>query len=385
MAIRRRMLPNSVPAFLVHLNALTDARIWLRVRLDQPITPSMMTGECPLVTFAHKAEPTDRGTGEQPIDRAAKKKVVLAEPRGFCAGVRRAIAMVEKALEIHGAPVYVRKEIVHNHYVVGVLKRRGAVFVDSEDEVPRGAVCVFSAHGVAPAVRSNAESRGLGTIDATCPLVSKVHQEARRFARDGRTLLLVGHADHEEVEGTYGEAPDQTIVVQSEDEARALDLPDDTPVAVLTQTTLSMDESTGIVQALRERFTDLVTPPDDDICYASTNRQLAVKAVTERTELVLVVGSRNSSNSVRMVEVAQRHGTPAHLVPDVGDLDERWLDGVTAVGVSAGASAPEILVDELLERLHRLGYQEVELSTTATEDVVFAMPASLTGTRRAAS
>lgn len=311
-----------------------------------------------------------------------KKKVVLAEPRGFCAGVRRAIAIVEKALEIHGAPVYVRKEIVHNHYVVGVLKRRGAVFVDSEEEVPEGAVCVFSAHGVAPQVRGNAEARQLRTIDATCPLVSKVHQEARRFARDGRTLLLVGHADHEEVEGTYGEAPDRTVIVQNVEEARALDLPRDTPAAVLTQTTLSMDESAGIVDALRERFDDLAAPPDSDICYASTNRQLAVKAIADRTDLVLVVGSRNSSNSLRMVEVARLQGTAAHLVPDVTELDEGWLDGVDAVGVSAGASAPELLVDQLLERLDRLGYGDVELSTTATEDVVFSMPSSVAGARR---
>lgn len=305
------------------------------------------------------------------------KKVILAEPRGFCAGVRRAIEIVEKALEVHGAPVYVRKEIVHNHYVVGVLKRRGAIFVDSEAEVPPGAVCVFSAHGVSPEVRENATARRLDTIDATCPLVSKVHQEARRYARDGRTLLLVGHADHEEVEGTYGEAPDRTVVVESVEDAHALDLPRDTPVAVLTQTTLSMDETAGIVGALNERFDDLRSPADGDICYASTNRQVAVKEIAARSDLVLVVGSRNSSNSVRMVEVALLEGTAAYLVPDVTELDTSWLEGVRTIGVSAGASAPELLVDQLLERLDELGYGDVELSVTTKEDIVFQLPSGL--------
>ncbi|MFE3587033.1 4-hydroxy-3-methylbut-2-enyl diphosphate reductase [Streptomyces niveus] len=305
------------------------------------------------------------------------KKVILAEPRGFCAGVRRAIEIVEKALEVHGAPVYVRKEIVHNHYVVGVLKRRGAIFVDSEADVPPGAVCVFSAHGVSPEVRENATARQLDTIDATCPLVSKVHQEARRYARDGRTLLLVGHADHEEVEGTYGEAPDRTVIVESVEDAHALDLPRDTPVAVLTQTTLSMDETAGIVTALNERFDDLRSPADGDICYASTNRQVAVKEIAARSDLVLVVGSRNSSNSVRMVEVALLEGTAAYLVPDVTELDVSWLEGVRTIGVSAGASAPELLVDQLLERLDELGYHDVELSVTTKEDIVFQLPSGL--------
>ncbi|MGY3201289.1 4-hydroxy-3-methylbut-2-enyl diphosphate reductase [Streptomyces sp. TE5632] len=312
------------------------------------------------------------------------KRVILAEPRGFCAGVRRAIEIVEKALEVHGAPVYVRKEIVHNHYVVGVLKRRGAVFVDSEADVPPGAVCVFSAHGVAPQVRENAKALRLDTIDATCPLVAKVHQEARRYARDGRTLLLVGHADHEEVEGTYGEAPDRTVIVESVESARRLDLPRDTPVAVLTQTTLSTDETAGIVSVLRERFDDLRSPADGDICYASTNRQVAVRQIAARSDLVLVVGSRNSSNSVRMVEVALREGTAAHLVPDVSELDTSWLDGVRTIGLSAGASAPELLVDQLLEKLHQLGYQEVELSVTAKEDVVFQLPPGLAQARPSA-
>jgi 4-hydroxy-3-methylbut-2-enyl diphosphate reductase len=307
-----------------------------------------------------------------------KKKVVLAEPRSFCAGVRRAIAIIELALERHGPPVYVRKEIVHNHYVVRLLERRGARFVDSEEDVPEGAVCVFSAHGVAPEVRENARRRDLDVIDATCPLVSKVHQEARRYARDGRTLLLVGHADHEEVEGTYGEAPDQTLIVESVEDAERLELAPDTPVAFLTQTTLSVDDTRDIVGVLRDRFGDLAGPGDDDICYASQNRQNAVKAIVSQSDLVLVVGSHNSSNSIRMVEVAKKLGTPAHLVPDVGELDESWLDGVHTVGVSSGASAPEILVEQLLDRLAELGYADVEIERTATENVVFEPPARLT-------
>ena len=254
--------------------------------------------------------------------------VVLAEPRGFCAGVRRAIGVVERALDRHGPPVYVRKEIVHNAHVVSVLRRRGAVFVDSEEEVPPGSVCVFSAHGVSPAVRTTAAGRELRVIDATCPLVSKVHQEARRFARAGRTLLLIGHADHEEVEGTRGEAPERTIVVESEAAAERLDLPVDTPLAYLTQTTLSVDETAGVVAVLRRRFPDLVGPGTDDICYASQNRQDAVKELARRTDLVLVVGSPNSSNSVRMVEVAELAGTPARLVPDATHLVPEWFAGV---------------------------------------------------------
>ena len=300
--------------------------------------------------------------------------VVLAEPRGFCAGVRRAIGVVERALDRHGPPVYVRKEIVHNAHVVSVLRRRGAVFVDSEEEVPPGSVCVFSAHGVSPAVRTTAAGRELRVIDATCPLVSKVHQEARRFARAGRTLLLIGHADHEEVEGTRGEAPERTIVVESEAAAERLDLPVDTPLAYLTQTTLSVDETAGVVAVLRRRFPDLVGPGTDDICYASQNRQDAVKELARRTDLVLVVGSPNSSNSVRMVEVAELAGTPARLVPDATHLVPEWFAGVRSVGLSAGASAPEVLVEEVLDRLRDMGYGKVQMATVATEDVVFSLP-----------
>ncbi|MFI1869969.1 4-hydroxy-3-methylbut-2-enyl diphosphate reductase [Streptomyces jumonjinensis] len=305
------------------------------------------------------------------------KRVVLAQPRGFCAGVRRAIGIVERALDLHGAPVYVRKEIVHNHYIVSELEKRGARFVDSEDEVPEGALCVFSAHGVSPAVRAGAAHRGLEVIDATCPLVAKVHQAALRYARDGRIILLVGHVGHEEVEGVQGEAPDHTIVIETVEDVHRLDLPDDTPVAYLTQTTLSFDETARVVAELHRRFSDVVGPHGDDICYASQNRQNAVEELARRSDLVLVVGSRNSSNSLRMVEVAQEHGCAAHLVPDVTHLDEQWLNGVTSIGVSSGASAPEILVRELVDRLAALGHDDVELQRGVPEDVVFSMPGRL--------
>ncbi|MFC0107696.1 4-hydroxy-3-methylbut-2-enyl diphosphate reductase [Kibdelosporangium aridum] len=308
-----------------------------------------------------------------------KKKVLLAEPRSFCAGVRRAISIIELALEQYGPPVYVRKEIVHNHYVVRQLAARGARFVDSEDEVPEGAICVFSAHGVSPQVRRNAKARRLDVIDATCPLVSKVHQEALRFARDDRILLLIGHDGHEEVEGTQGHAPDRTLLIQNVQDAEQVDLPADAPVAYLTQTTLSVDETRDIVEVLRRRFTDLRGPGRDDICYASQNRQDAVKAMVPHSDLILVVGSRNSSNSVRMVEVSRRLGTPAQLVPDVTEFDPGWLEDVFTVGVTAGASAPEILVEELLDRLVEFGYSEVELEHVADEDVTFLPPARLTG------
>lgn len=308
------------------------------------------------------------------------KKVILAEPHGFCAGVRRAISIIELALEQYGSPVYVRKEIVHNHYVVRLLGQRGAIFVDSESEIPEGEVCVFSAHGVSPEVRRKSAQRNLEVLDATCPLVSKVHQEAVRFARDERTLILIGHTEHEEVEGTYGHAPDRTIIVETEKQAEELDLPADTPLAYLTQTTLSVDETSGIIDVLRRRFFDLRGPNTNDICYASQNRQVGVKAVAPRSDLVLVVGSRNSSNSIRMVEVARAAGTAAHLVPDVGEFSASWLDGVTTVGVSAGASAPDVLVEELLATLAGHGYEDVELEHVAEENTVFSPPAKLVQT-----
>jgi 4-hydroxy-3-methylbut-2-enyl diphosphate reductase len=309
--------------------------------------------------------------------RAAVKKVILAEPRGFCAGVRRAIAMVERALDLYGAPVYVRKEIVHNRHVVDSLAERGAVFVDSEEEVPPGSVCLFSAHGVSPAVRDNAAGRELRVIDATCPLVSKVHQQARRDVRDGRLLLLIGHNGHEETEGTRGESPERTLVVESVEDVARLDLPDDTPVAYLTQTTLSVDDTADIVVALRARFTDLSGPPSSTICYASQNRQTGIKSMARRSELVLVVGSENSSNSIRMVDVAIQAGVRAHLVPDVSHLDESWLEDVATVGVSSGASVPDVLVRQVLGRLADAGFTDVEIESTAEEDVVFAMPSAL--------
>ncbi|WP_329116501.1 4-hydroxy-3-methylbut-2-enyl diphosphate reductase [Streptomyces sp. NBC_01353] len=306
------------------------------------------------------------------------KKVLLAEPRSFCAGVRRAISIIELALEKYGAPIYVRKEIVHNHYVVRLLEQRGAIFVDSEEDVPESAICVFSAHGVSPQVRQNAQARSLDVIDATCPLVSKVHQAAKRYAREDRTLILVGHEGHEEVEGTYGHAPDQTVIVETAEDAERLDLPSDAPVAYLTQTTLSVDETKDILEVLDRRFSDLRGPGTDDICYASQNRQDAVKAIVPRSDLVLVVGSRNSSNSIRMVEVAERLGTPSYLVPDVGEFDEKWLEGVETIGVSAGASAPEILVEQLLEKLAEFGYGDIELEQVAQESIVFHPPVRLT-------
>ncbi|AUH41461.1 4-hydroxy-3-methylbut-2-enyl diphosphate reductase [Streptomyces sp. CMB-StM0423] len=307
-------------------------------------------------------------------------RVLLAEPRGFCAGVDRAIEIVERALDIHGAPVYVRKQIVHNEHVVRELEERGAIFVDSENEVPEGAVCIFSAHGVSPQVRSNAADRQLNVIDATCPLVSKVHQEARRFARDERTLLLIGHADHEEIEGTYGEAPDRTLIVEDAEEARKIELPEGTRSAFLTQTTLSVDDTSEIVDILRERFPGIVGAGSEDICYASQNRQNAVKAIAAESDFVLVVGSENSSNSVRMVEVAETAGTPARLLPSVDSLDPAWLEGAETVGVSSGASAPEVLVEQVMARLAEMGYGEVDAVVTAQENVVFRPPAGLART-----
>lgn len=308
---------------------------------------------------------------------SAVGRVLLAEPRGSCAGVHRAIEIVERALEIHGAPVYVRKQIVHNEYVVSRLEQRGARFVDSENDVPNGAVCIFSAHGVSPQVRGNAAERGLHVIDATCPLVAKVHHEARRYARDKQTLILIGHADHEEIEGTFGEAPDRTVIVQDVDEARRLELPPGASAAYLTQTTLSVDDTAEIVAVLQERFPGLTGPGSEDICYASQNRQNAVKAIAGRSDLVLVVGSANSSNSVRMVEVAQAAGTAARLLPDVEHLDPAWLAGVRTLGLSAGASVPEVLVEQVVERLATLGFGDVETEVTAKENVVFKLPAEL--------
>ena len=302
------------------------------------------------------------------------KKVILAAPRGYCAGVDRAVKIVERALDTLGAPVYVRKEIVHNRHVVTELEKRGAVFVESEEEIPEGAVCIFSAHGVSPEVRNNSEKRGLQVIDATCPLVTKVHLEAKRFARNGRKIVLVGHVGHEEIEGTAGEAPENTVVIENVDQIDALGLAVDEPISYLTQTTLSVDDTLDVVEALRGRFDDIKGPRNDDICYATQNRQVAVKAIAPEADVVLVVGAVNSSNSNRLVEVSKVAGTPAYLVPDETHLDPSWLDGANTVGVSSGASAPEVLVDRLLERLAELGFNDVETKEVTTEDVTFSLP-----------
>ncbi len=319
------------------------------------------------------------------------KRVLLAAPRGYCAGVDRAVRIVERALEACGPPVYVRKEIVHNRHVVAELGGRGAVFVDSVDDIPEGSVCVFSAHGVSPEVRRRAARRRLRVIDATCPLVTKVHNEAKRFARAGRALVLVGHRGHEEIEGTSGEAPEVTHVISTVDEVERLPLRRDEPVAYLTQTTLSVDDTLEVVEALRARFRDIVGPRKDDICYATQNRQVAVKAIARECDVVLVVGALNSSNSNRMVEVARRQGVPAYLVPEPAALCPEWLEGAETVGVSSGASAPEVLVAGLLARLAELGYEDVHTRTVTTEDVSFSLPprlredrpAELTGVRPA--
>jgi 4-hydroxy-3-methylbut-2-enyl diphosphate reductase len=302
------------------------------------------------------------------------REVVLAAPRSFCAGVTRAIEAVERAQERHGPPVYVRRQIVHNTHVVRDLEERGAVFVEEVDEVPPGAVLLLAAHGVTPSVRAAAAERALTVVDATCPLVSKVHGEVRRSARRGETVLLIGHREHEEVEGTVGEAPDGVVVVADVAEARAVAVPDPDRVSYAVQTTLAVDEAEEVAAVLRERFPSLRAPRRDDICYATTNRQRAVRALADGTDLVLVVGSANSSNSVRLVEVAERAGVPAHLVEDAGQVDLRWLAGTSRVGITAGASAPPHLVDDLVRCLSGLGPVTVREQHVTDEDVVFALP-----------
>jgi 4-hydroxy-3-methylbut-2-enyl diphosphate reductase len=306
------------------------------------------------------------------------KRVLLAAPRGYCAGVDRAVVAVEKALERYGSPVYVRKQIVHNIHVVTELEKKGAIFVDEVDEVPEGAHVVFSAHGVAPAVVNAASDRGLHAIDATCPLVTKVHREAVRFARDDFEILLIGHDGHEEVEGTAGEAPDHVTVVNSPDEADTVVVKDPSKVVWLSQTTLSVDETMETVNRLRTRFPELHNPPSDDICYATQNRQVAIKKVAKDADLVIVVGSANSSNSVRLVEVALEHGAKAAYRVDYADeVKQEWLDGVRTVGVTSGASVPEVLVREVLEALSEAGYRDVEEVRTAEEDLMFSLPKEL--------
>ncbi len=305
------------------------------------------------------------------------KRVLLASPRGYCAGVERAVETVEQALELFGPPVYVRKQIVHNLHVVRDLEQRGAVFVEDESEAPEGATLVLSAHGVAPAVHANAAARRLSTIDATCPLVTKVHVQARRFAADGYTVLLIGHAGHEEVVGTMGEAPESIVLVESVEDAEALALPNVDRVAYITQTTLSVDETAEIIRVLRRRFPAIHAPKRDDICYATSNRQWAVKEMLAEVDLLLVIGSRNSSNSNRLVDVARSAGVTAHLIEDESGIAEHWLEGVEAVGVTSGASAPEKLVARVCDWFEARGEVAIEPFRSVQEDVYFKLPLEL--------
>jgi 4-hydroxy-3-methylbut-2-enyl diphosphate reductase len=323
--------------------------------------------------------PADLGMPPVLDPRAAEERsVLLAAPRGYCAGVDRAVITVEKALDLYGAPVYVRKQIVHNKHVVADLEERGAVFVEELDEVPEGATVVFSAHGVSPMVHEAAAERGLKTIDATCPLVTKVHHEARRFAGDDYDILLIGHAGHEEVEGTAGEAPEHIQLVETPADVADVVVRDPAKVAWLSQTTLSVDETLAVVDAIRERFPLLLDPPSDDICYATQNRQMAVKEISAQADLVIVVGSANSSNSVRLVEVALEAGAKAaYRVDDASEIDEAWRDGVETVSVTSGASVPEALVTGVLDFLAERGYPDARAVHTAEESLIFALPPEL--------
>jgi len=305
------------------------------------------------------------------------KKILVASPRGWCAGVDRAVVIVEKALDKYGPPVYVRKQIVHNLHVVRELERKGAIFVESEEEVPEGSTCVLSAHGVAPAVYENARKRNLSIIDATCPLVTKVHVEARRFAKQGKTIFLIGHTGHEEIEGTSGEAPDQTIVIESAEDVASLSPEDQKSVAFLTQTTLAVDDTAEVIEALRERFPSIAGPKKDDICYASQNRQEAVKAIAKQADLVFVVGSVNSSNSNRLVEVARQAGARAQLIESEAFIDPVWLAESEVIGITSGASTPEVLVERVITFLAERGITEVEEIRVAEEDVRFPLPAGV--------
>jgi len=305
------------------------------------------------------------------------EKLLLAAPRGYCAGVDRAVQTVERALELYGAPVYVRKEIVHNKHVVEQLRERGAVFVDSETEVPEGATVVFSAHGVAPSVHANAADQQLHTIDATCPLVTKVHVEAKKFAAEGYTIVLVGHAGHEEVEGTMGEAPEHIVLIENEEDVDALDVRDPEKVAYISQTTLSVDETRAIINRLRERFPKITGPRTDDICYATTNRQAAVKQLARECDLVLVIGSRNSSNSNRLVEVAREHGADSYLIDNESQVADEWLEGKPVVGITSGASAPDELVQRLVEFFRARGTTDVQELEVVKEDVRFMLPKAI--------
>jgi 4-hydroxy-3-methylbut-2-en-1-yl diphosphate reductase len=302
------------------------------------------------------------------------EKLFLAAPRGYCAGVDRAVQTVEHALELYGAPVYVRKEIVHNKHVVEQLRQKGAIFVDEETEVPEGETVVFSAHGVAPKVHANSEARSLKTIDATCPLVTKVHVEARKFAAEGYTIVLIGHSGHEEVEGTMGEAPGNIVLIESTEDVDRLEVEDPDKIAYISQTTLSVDETREIILKLRERFPNIVGPRTDDICYATTNRQMAVRQMARECDLVLVIGSRNSSNSNRLVEVARVHGAESYLIDNELQVQEEWLQGKSVVGITSGASAPEELVQRLVDFFRERGTEEISEFQVVQEDVRFMLP-----------
>lgn len=333
-------------------------------------------------TSPQASEQADQATATAAGDGSAGggtgKRVLLAKPRGYCAGVDRAVDTVEKALETYGPPVYVRKEIVHNQHVVRNLEERGVIFVEETDEVPEGALVVFSAHGVSPAVHEEAQRRNLRTIDATCPLVTKVHKEVNRFAKQDYDILLIGHEGHEEVEGTSGEAPERVQLVDKAEDVDQVEVRDPSKVVWLSQTTLSVDETMERVDQLQDRFPDLQAPPSDDICYATSNRQTAVKAMAAECDLVLVVGSQNSSNSKRLVEVALQAGaTSSYLIDYARDIDESWLDGVTTVGVTSGASVPDVLVYQVLDYLSERGWGDVEEVTTANEKISFALPREL--------
>ena len=312
-------------------------------------------------------------------------RVLLASPRGYCAGVERAVETVERTLELYGAPIYVRKQIVHNSHVVRELEQRGAVFVDSVADVPEGATLVFSAHGVSPAVRDAADARRLTTLDATCPLVTKVHTQARRFADRGYTIVLIGHAGHEEVEGTTGEAPGAIVLVESAADAEIVELPAHVPLAYITQTTLSVDETHAIIAVLQRRFPSIEGPATEDICYATTNRQRAVKELLAEVDVLLVIGSRNSSNSQRLVEVAHAAGVDAHLIDDETEIDEHWLDGARVAGVTSGASAPETLVRRVCAWFRERGVDDISEYRSVYEDVVFRLPVELRRTERSAA
>lgn len=331
-----------------------------------------------MVGMTATPSPSPAATPSGDAARRAGKRVLLAAPRGYCAGVDRAVIAVEKALEQYGAPIYVRHEIVHNKYVVQTLQKKGAIFVEETAEVPEGSIVMFSAHGVAPVVHDEAADRKLATIDATCPLVTKVHKEAVRFANDDYDILLIGHDGHEEVIGTSGEAPDHITLVDGPGDVANVEVRDESKVVWLSQTTLSVDETMETVDKLKEKFPLLISPPSDDICYATQNRQIAVKQMGADADLVIVVGSKNSSNSVRLVEVALGAGSrDAHLVDSADEIDEAWLEGVTTVGVTSGASVPEILVEGVLEWLTGHGFEDVEIVKAAEESIVFSLPKEL--------